>query len=1337
MNKFCFSLLSLIFVSTLMAGSVKGRYIYFGNALSERMSLVEIEVFSQGKNVIRNRPEVFTAGLDYRFYMLKRSPKEKAAAARMLVDGDVDTSKRGVDLGSKISAGYLDITLRYTSLEIDLGSEIPVDTIVIYRSQYTKKQWHDLGWRVLVLLDESRRIVSWKAFNVYGPGWKENKGRWAFDMTPATGKPAGRVVPKGARSWLSEAEYIRDFLGKPVVDLVKNQTPEQKARLAKFAKRNSPENIAALGKSFFRLVDLSRPELKTVKKWVDAGNYAAALEAFKRPFIERLEKPFKDWNAGEGTSIYVFYTWNTEPDTRATCRARDLRNYVYADKKTLTVKRFIPGLLPKTKFTFPMQTRPLLLNYAVTKRMEDLRLWETMTDDWAMGWQDAADKDPRNLRDYFVLDIGSIRKNLRDLYMTYRSNPKFIDELSGATLARLLMPVIEELPVANWRVIRKVTFNHTYNAIPAGIHVAELLAQFYAGQRLEQEMRQAFERLYTYNQYRDGSMVEIGDEGHFLAPVCSPGYLYGEFVHMGRPSWFTPGLETYFLDNYRENILSQVRNIAPCGAHVRWNGKNDDLLSFSYTLDIKDPYWRNVCGNRMSWGDYYTKLTVPILKEPEPRAFIDTVYGRGRPPFKSKRKREEQEAVARVYGGSYQGRPKTLSDWMPYSGLWYFRGSWDHDASFLHMISPSAPNNLGKLWYFITNVYSKEQFDTTSYRFYDYATPLVTCTGVRVDNLPPCPEEKVFPSGSKQDCFSQATEKPQNGRWYTDAELDFGEAIYKGVYRVARLDWDNKRRKSVVKFSKERVAGVTTTRQIYQVRPARLFFQLDRLRYATPNEEHTQTLENTFVITEPDEKTGKTISEDQVQVLQAQKRVVMDNPGNAGLTVAWFGQPVEIIHSRKKLHHPSADKLGGPSITYNGYRRTMGTQVLTRWKGKGETAILSVLRANKPGDKPIRKLVDLSTSAVIGASVITDNGVKTTLMVSRKGTTTLTIGQLSAVGEALLLVEEPGKQPIGLALGAKTLELRGIPKKLIAEDIRFTLDNTFTQSEIRRPIDPPTIAPAVNTFTDSTMVTISSATPNVDIYYIAENNPQTGDKVGGPARASVHATNWVRYTRPSRITGNTFIRARAFRKGVTKIPFTAAGTDVSAISYAFFYKRAPLQAITPPARLRPGLNYDYLEGRWFKLWTYTDQLEAKSTGHVDKLLDVSMRKTDGPFAVRYHGYIDIPRDGVYTFYGPREFVNNICEPGYDLRVFIDGEEWYLGQTWHGRGMWSIPLKKGLHKFRLTFADARARDLQNQRIDLWRHYPWPQTTWKGTVPTVEISGPGLKRQPIPNAWFKSP
>jgi hypothetical protein len=120
------------------------------------------------------------------------------------------------------------------------------------------------------------------------------------------------------------------------------------------------------------------------------------------------------------------------------------------------------------------------------------------------------------------------------------------------------------------------------------------------------------------------------------------------------------------------------------------------------------------------------------------------------------------------------------------------------------------------------------------------------------------------------------------------------------------------------------------------------------------------------------------------------------------------------------------------------------------------------------------------------------------------------------------------------------------------------------------------------------------------------------------------------------------------------------------------------------------------------------------------------------FLVRYEGYLDLPADGVYTFHAPREFVIPDCDPGYDLRVFVDGEEWWPTMRWHALGTWSRALARGPHKFRVIFVDTRTKPY---KYETWQNWPNLAVLWQGTAPELELSGPGLTRRPIPEAWLR--
>ena len=91
-----------------------------------------------------------------------------------------------------------------------------------------------------------------------------------------------------------------------------------------------------------------------------------------------------------------------------------------------------------------------------------------------------------------------------------------------------------------------------------------------------------------------------------------------------------------------------------------------------------------------------------------------------------------------------------------------------------------------------------------------------------------------------------------------------------------------------------------------------------------------------------------------------------------------------------------------------------------------------------------------------------------------------------------------------------------------------------------------------------------------------------------------------------------------------------------------------------------------------------------------------------------------------------------------MRVWIDGEEWDLPETRHARGRWDVPLERGAHRLIVTFADGRTLLPGGSRAmpdsGLWRSYPTPWVVWQEAVPTLEVSGSGFDRRPLPRDWL---
>ena len=324
----------------------------------------------------------------------------------------------------------------------------------------------------------------------------------------------------------------------------------------------------------------------------------------------------------------------------------------------------------------------------------------------------------------------------------------------------------------------------------------------------------------------------------------------------------------------------------------------------------------------------------------------------------------------------------------------------------------------------------------------------------------------------------------------------------------------------------------------------------------------------------------------------------------------------------------------------------------------------------------------------------------------------LALGGLAAAGESLLVVRGPDGVRRGIALGCKTLTVDGKPIHVPEADFEFDLVNgRLNATPVYRPVEPVQILPAdTSAFVGQQKVTLTCTTPNTQIHYTLDGSNPT------PASPL--------YRAPFTITNSTTVRASAFRDGVTTAPTTMSGTKASLATEAFFAVETPQKAVGTPATV-PGLQYDYYEGPWQELLTRLDEMTPVRSGQVAKLFDESARGTAATFAFRYTGYLDVPADGVYRFYAPPEFYEPNIMAGYDLHLSIDGQDWYPATSRHALGIWSIALQKGKHTLMVTFSDLRGdavRKMAQSKQQAW--------IWAGTVPDVEMAGPGMPKAPIP-------
>jgi mono/diheme cytochrome c family protein len=107
----------------------------------------------------------------------------------------------------------------------------------------------------------------------------------------------------------------------------------------------------------------------------------------------------------------------------------------------------------------------------------------------------------------------------------------------------------------------------------------------------------------------------------------------------------------------------------------------------------------------------------------------------------------------------------------------------------------------------------------------------------------------------------------------------------------------------------------------------------------------------------------------------------------------------------------------------------------------------------------------------------------------------------------------------------------------------------------------------------------------------------------------------------------------------------------------------------------PGMTYEVFEGSFSKVPDF-DTLKPVASGVTDRF-DPRLSKKEENFAIRFRGYLDLPQDGVYSFYTNSDD-GSVLRIGTTLVVNNDGI--HGGEEKSG----SIALKAGKHAFSVGF-----------------------------------------------------
>lgn len=1087
-------------------------------------------------------------------------------------------------------------------------------------------------------------------------------------------------------------------------------------RAKRFAARNSAESLAALSREFFSRIDLATPGMEKAAALFKAGKHAEALDAWRDFFFARLREPQKyglpaNWGGDLDTASLL-----REPDKQllddamqglfATPRIKaqvgtpGSINWadVGADPNIDPLKNpYLDFYTTRGQGGFVHVLGPhlvLLDGYAATGEKRYLDRWAEVLDDWAMNAPDDMEHCPLNIRQYPVLCSFTPVALASTLTDALAAQPEFATAMPSPTLARIMLTTMEEYPASFVRLARRGIYNWRCIAMTGAVLTAQAYPEFDAARWQLGEAKRLMELNWTHKILRDGSNLEQGNWGH------EP----NDQVHLGRafrllqahpPAWLDEAWISEWQDNVKVNARYYLHTLKPDGYTYKFSRVTtaDKFVMRGRFDDPAMPIQTNL-----------------LLGEDEARRRLEWVYG--------------DDAVE---------APRINSEFLPYYGAAILRSGWEPDASFLYF--QSSPNK---------DCNGRE--DANGFSLFAHGHEMLLAPPLAVDDRTQNIHYGLVPHpGGKTIWLSYDDRgKPVESRFHTSAKFDFTEGKYEGVYQChgPKAEADEFGEYGYAKIGdklrakdNKPIRDVLHARHILSLRGEDVVIVTDRFRSAD-----TRKFSQNYTLFNPVPREGwkrrvELANEEHRPPLvidTTAKMLRTDNESLPGISVRHFGtiEPTYTVTDNafgKTDAAESSDEalaaLGSSKLK----KWTMGLplpfsqKVRVDWNARGPQVLVTAI-TTRPGaiggkafEGDLRDVEAINAEGVTGFRAVTRQGTKIEYFVANVPRCHLGSGPFDVFGEALLVATRPDGVS-GIVLGGVLYGRDG--KGIAGGDFEFSIPagGGVVITKFYCPIEPVEISPEATVFTESQRVELKCATDGVEIRYTLDGSDPTPRS--------------MLYKEPFTLTATTRVKARAFRTGVTEMPWAADGTHATAMSWATFEKQAILPAVAV-TEAKPGLHWLYVEGRWAELFRDAWRMPALKSGESKELIDVSMRDTDGAFAVTSVGMLNVPADGVYTFYAPHEWQYPDGESGYDLCLNVQGHEWQPATRRHGQGMWSIALAKGAHPFSVTFTDFRPKKLKGE---LWDDFPNPEIMWKGVTPTLEVSGPGLEKGPVPAEWL---
>ena len=1160
------------------------------------------------------------------------------------------------------------------------------------------------------------------------------------------------------------------------VELVIQPPPDADLRQRRFEERNRPERIRTLCLKLNQAIEPRAPKLGAFRALVLKARYAEALDVYRAYFFARLKAPEaygayrqnltgyqlkagKKWvlkrvapgvveramqgiysvdslqgNVGPpGQMAWVPYSLAL-PEGATYGRTGNDHPFWRSDKG-LAARKEIDFFRALNKFPLdfmPLSTR-LLESYVLTGNREHLKRCCEILDDWTLNARRDIDAFPIDIRSATELESERLRDFPGMMRVMLDERPEIATRFDSATLARLMLHLLSDFIPYTIRAKRTELANWGIMGIGNAFHFATLFQEFRSMTYARRELWRLWNINFTQFFALDGAAYEAADTGHSRIAVprareCIPYALLPELAG--------PLEREAFNDLLRDRMRYVAVQMTP---RARQHPRFDPAYLSHPTYEWLEPKWT-------------TFDTVSAMKEllwnrePELRNRMQTV-------MKNTGRIEEANP------------PAVRSELAPYAAMVFLRDSWDRDAEHFRLSDYQGSSANLEMRYVAHKsvIFGREtgRFDLSK-----NGCNLVVGSGVAVDRKPGNFYHGWPKTGGKTLYCAQPERTVAGHRFHSSGRFDLAESVQDHPYcrppKGVRKDNHAFNLYNVIPALDNRpVTGVKTVRQVFALRGESLYIVNTRIENADETEhEYAQFL--AFPTWVPATRMAE--AQNRVKELRdAEHRLVIEDAERGFLATSNVGRENVSIHlaASEALHlgnridgkgdhvsiGPQLDlmekalaKYASRKVSDRDFARGWLSQLLrpvsVRWSGKGSQVFLMVLAARGAADNEMTAPLcrglrsyeaTRSAGGVLGCSMTTRNGTPVWFQAGPRRQNALEAGPVCARAEVLVVMRKDGTIS-GMVLGAEAMTIRGKSYALVAPDAEFSLngEGRFTSVAVYRPIDTVRIAPDRNVFVDD--MEISFEIPNQDTSDIEFRYTLDGSD---PVLES------TLYTGPFTIDRTSMVKVRPFRRGLTATPWNFPGTEAGKTMTAIL-RKVDYKAARQAAALEPGLRYEYLESDWPNLFMNSGSggvIPVAQRGCVAGLLvpeEVArIRKTDYAYAIRYVGYLDVPEDGVYVWRAPRHLFDVTMDAGFDLRIRVDGEEWFPSPLLHAQNTWSVALKKGLHDFKVAFVDFRYRTFKSEYWLSWQE----EEVWQG-IPAVRVSGPGMPEQALPQSWLKT-